>query len=77
MKLQKAFCSLIFLLSLAVCVPAQEEKEISDNSFLIEEAYNQDTDTMQSITAFSFRRSEWSRVFFYLSFEHPFRKTNE
>lgn len=62
MKFQKTFGLLIFLLSFAIGVFAQEEEEnkISDNSFLIEEAYNQDADTMQSITTFSFRRSEWN-----------------
>ena len=66
MKLQKAFGLLIFLLSLVVCASAQDdEKEITDNSFLIEEAYNQDKDTMQSITVFSrnTRRNEWDLNF--------------
>jgi hypothetical protein len=73
MKFQKAFCSLILLLSLAVCPAAQEEKKISDNSFLIEEAYNQDKDTMQSITNFSrnVRRNEWE-----LNFTQEFAVTN-
>lgn len=57
---------MVFLLSFAVCAAAQDdEKEISDNSFLIEEAYNQDKDTMQSITFFSrnTRRNEWELNF--------------
>ena len=65
MKFQTSLSLLIFLLTLAVCIPAQEEKKISDNSFLIEEAYNQDKDTMQSITTFSrnIRRNEWELNF--------------
>ena len=67
MKFQESFCLFCLLLSLVACAAAQddEEKEISDNSFLIEEAYNQDKDTMQSITFFSrnTRRNEWELNF--------------
>lgn len=65
MKFQTTLGLLIFLLSLALCVRAQEEKKISDNSFLIEEAYNQDKDTMQSVMVFSrsAKRNEWDLNF--------------
>jgi len=65
MRFQITLGFLVLLLSLAVCARAQEEKKISDNSFLIEEAYNQDKDTMQSITVFSrsAKRNEWDLNF--------------
>jgi hypothetical protein len=51
-----------FLLGVAVPVAAQNEEPISDNSFLIEEAYNQDAGVVQHISVLELPRDgdDWS-----------------
>jgi len=55
-----------FILLLASCLPAAETgKAISDNSFLIEEAYNQETRVVQHIFTFQrdFQSHDWFASF--------------
>lgn len=52
------------LIALAVPVPAQKSKEIQDNSFLVEEAYNQEDGVIQHIQTFQLMKNNtWGYSF--------------
>ena len=63
--LRRMFLSLaITLMTAATVVAAEDCREIQDNSFLIEEAYNQEDGVIQHIQSFQyFKRDSWQYTF--------------
>lgn len=61
----RVFMMVSLLFMIAATVFAEEVKKIQDNSFLIEEAYNQETGVIQHIQSFQYnvRNKQWAYTF--------------
>ncbi len=67
--MKKLLAPIVILLSAEICLAQETSKPIQDNSFLLEEAYNQEQGVVQHISAF--QRSEGGDWFYTFTQEWP------